>query len=63
MGFISHSFALLYSPTENKEHHSESSLSSQSPSCLMCCDLIIFFLVERDIMVVWEPSLNVCEPI
>lgn len=58
LGLVSHSFAPLYRPSENKECHSESFCRSQSPNCSMCCGS--FFLMECDTTEVCEHSLSVC---
>lgn len=65
MGFISHSFASLYSPTQNKK---SIILRLSLVHKVWVVQYVVifffsFFLYERDITVVWEPSLNVCEPI
>lgn len=58
LGLVSNLFDLLYRPSENKEHHSESFHRSQSPIYSMCCDS--FFLIECDTTMVCEHSMIVC---
>jgi len=56
------SLSRIIKVTGNKEHHSEPSPSSPGePICYAVQWVVIYFLMECGIAVMWEPCLNICE--